>query len=64
MNTDPQEGTFDPLAPTADDVIEADEATWRELLIVPEPDFVSPQLIGGGNEVLVELVGGSASAPR
>lgn len=49
-------GPDDPLAPTVDDVMDADEATWRELLIVPEPDVVSPLLIGGGNEVLVELV--------
>ncbi len=57
-------GPDDPSAPTADDVIDADEETWRQLLIAPEPDFEFPQVIGGGADVVVDFVPlGDTSVP-
>lgn len=49
-------GISDPLAPTVGDVVDADEATWRRLLVASEPEFESAQLIGGESAVIVELV--------
>jgi len=49
-------GLDDPSAPRADEVIDADEETWRQLLIAPEPEFEFPQMIGGDAEVVVDFV--------
>lgn len=52
-------GMDDPSAPTVGDVIDvidADEATWRHLLVASEPEFESRQPIGGDDEVTVDLV--------
>jgi hypothetical protein len=49
-------GVADALAPTVDDVVDADEAVWRELLLAPELGFEGTQPIGGATEVVAELV--------
>ncbi len=48
-------GPEDPAAPTASDVIDANEEAWRELLIADDSDELA-QLIGGDTEVVVDFV--------
>ena len=57
-------GIVDPAAPRASDVVDADEETWRQLLIAPEPEFEFAQPIGGDTEVVVDFVPiGDTSTP-
>lgn len=49
-------GLDDPTAPTVADVTDADEATWRRLLIEPGEPWDFPQPIGGDVAATAELV--------